>query len=105
MSLSQTEKPSYGFTVAAGSLVVRLGYKMQPSGVLLFAYTQIGDASPQPWRQFLAPPESAVEAAMSLAADAEDYAISTGCALRPNEDLDLDDFIEHLRLSVAGEMH
>jgi hypothetical protein len=105
LSLTPTEKPPYGFTVAAGNLVIRLGYKMQNAGVLLFAYTQIGDAAPQPWRQFLAPPGAAVEAAMALAADAEDYAVSTGHPIRPNEDLDLDDFIEHLSLNVTGEMH
>lgn len=105
MNHTSTERPPYGFTVAAGNLVIRLGYKVQNAGVLLFAYTQIGDATPQVWRQFMAPPESAIEAAMALAADAEDYALSTGHPLRPNEDLDLDDFIEHLSLNVTGEMH
>lgn len=103
--LSHESKPTYGFTLAAGNLVIRLGYKVEGNLVTLFATTQVASNPPQMWRQFQAPKASAVEAAHNLAGEACDYAESTGGLIRPYEDLDLDDFIEHLTLTVQGEMN
>lgn len=101
-----TESPTaYGFTITAGTLVIRLGYKLLGDSVYMFATTQIGDAKPQLWRQFTTHRKAAEEAAESLAADAEEYAEATKCLIRPSEDLDLYDFVEHVALTVRGEMH
>lgn len=101
----QENVAAYGFTMTAGSLVVRLGHRLQHNGVLLFATTQVGDAAPQMWRNFMVTRESAVEQAIALASDAEDYLLSTGGLVRPVEDLNFDDFIEHVGLTVNGEMN
>ena len=49
-------------------------------------------------------PADAIETEM-LADDAIEYAESTGGVIRPSEDLDLDDFIHHLQLTVQGELN
>jgi hypothetical protein len=57
------------------------------------------------WRQFTTTRENAEDAAAALAADAEEYAEATKCLIRPSEDLDLYDFVEHVALTSRGEMH
>ena len=101
-----TETPTaYGFAITAGTLAIRLGYKVNGDTFYMFATTQIGDARPQIWRQFTTTRENAEAAASNLAADAEEYAEATKCLIRPSEDLDLYDFVEHVALTVRGEMH
>ena len=97
--------PTYGFTLTAGSLAIRLGYKVAGNIVNLFATTQIGHNKPQVWRQFSAPRQNAVEAAHKLVLDALEYADATNALVRPSEDLSLDDFIEHMSLTLNGELH
>lgn len=99
------ESAVYGFTLAAGNLVIRLGHVVKPNYVALFATTQIADAEPMMWRQFTCPRSSAVEAAERLAGDAEEYATATRGLIRPTEDLDFDDFVEHLALTISGELN
>lgn len=105
LSPSTVEPPAYGFTLAAGSLVIRLGYRLDGNIVTLFATTQIGPQEPQMWRQFTAPRESAVEAAQELVTEARRYADATKGVVRPSEDLDLVDFVIHLHLTLTGELH
>ena len=99
------EHPTFGFTKAAGNLVIRLGYSDQGHQVTLFATTQIGAQPQQMWRQFQAPRESALRAARALVLEAEAYAASTGGLIRPSEDLDFDDFLAHLSAKLHGELH
>ena len=105
LSPSTVEPPAYGFTLAAGSLVIRLGYRLDGNIVTLFATTQIGQQEPQMWRQFSAPRESAVDAAHELVCDACEYADATNAVVRPTEDLDLGDFVTHLAMNLNGELH
>ena len=104
-STPTAESPTYGFTLAAGSLVIRLGYRLSGNIVTLFATTQIGPQEPQVWRQFSAPRESAVDAAHELVCDACEYADATNAVVRPTEDLDLGDFVTHLAMNLNGELH
>ena len=91
--------------MTAGNLVIRLGHKVQGTTVTLFATTQIADNAPMMWRQFETPRHSAVGAAEMLADDAMEYAESTGGVIRTSEDLDLDDFLHHLHLTIQGELN
>lgn len=99
------EAPVHGFTLAAGNLVIRLGYRDNGATVTLFATTQVGASPPQMWRQFEAPKASAVGAAERLVIDATEYAYSSGGLIRPSEDLDFRDFVEHLSAKIQGELH
>lgn len=95
-----------GFLIVGGNVTVNLGYVLFPQGVLLFATTKIGAAPPELWRRYWTPRESAVKAAEDLAAWSETYITETlGLSVRPIEDLDLDDFIEHLRLRIENEFN
>lgn len=91
--------------MAVGNLVVRLGHKPTPLGMVLFATTQVGDQSPQMWRQFEVPLASVPDMALQLAAEAEDYILSAGGPVRPTEDFDFDDFIEHATRTATGAMN
>lgn len=91
--------------MAAGNLVIRLGYRDSGSLITLFATTQVGPNPPTVWRQFDAPRGSAVGAAWRLMQDAVTYAQSTGGLIRTSEDLDFDDFIGHLSAKIQGELH
>lgn len=105
ITTQDSKQPAYGFTVTAGNLVIRLGHKVQGPTVTLFATTQIADNAPMMWRQFETPRHSAVDAAEMLADDAMEYAESTGGVIRPSEDLDIDDFLHHLHLTIQGELN
>lgn len=95
-----------GFLLVGGNVVVNCGYFLYPQGVLLLAFVQIGDQEPKIWRRHWASKEAAVDAAESLAGDAEEYIMGTlGLAPRPVEDLDLDDFIQHLYMRLNNELH
>lgn len=95
-----------GFLLVGGNVTVNLGYMLYPQGVLLLAFTKIGGQEPTLWRRHWAPKETAVDAAESLAGDAEEYIFGTlGLAPRPIEDLDLDDFIQHLHMRLNNELH
>jgi hypothetical protein len=101
----EPETAVYGFTLAAGNLVIRLGHVIKEDGVVLFATTQIADAAPMMWRQFTSPRHAAVDAAERLVEDAEEYAEATGGLIRPSEDLDFDDFVEHLSRTLEGDLN
>jgi hypothetical protein len=96
---------AYGFTAAAGTLVIRLGHKPVKGGVMLFATTQVADQTPQMWRQFTVGREAAVSMAATLASEAMEYLEATRGLIRPVEDLDFDDFVQHVAMSTNGELH
>jgi hypothetical protein len=97
---------SAGFCQQAAYLKISLYYGVMPdSSIALFAMEQMGTGPPQLWRKFLAPRHAAVRAAQGLCADAALYLDGVSSAWRPSEDLDFDDFIEHIRLHVEGGMH
>lgn len=62
-------------------------------------------STPQIWRQFTTPNNAAVEAAVELAADAQEYLGMVNAPQRPSEDLDFDDFLEHVHLTVTGALN
>lgn len=95
-----------GFSQKAGLLQVTLGYATFPHGVLLlFAQERVADREPVLWRRFWVSRTNAVAEARKLCNDAARYLDMVSTKWRPSEDLDFDDFIEHLRLHVEGGMH
>lgn len=94
-----------GFKVSGAMLTIHVAYAVFPQAVLLVSYLE----TPQgvsPWRRVWAPKASAVEAAENLAGAAEQYLTADlGITPRPVEDLDLDDFIEHLSLRLTNALH
>ncbi len=95
-----------GFTQQAFALKIVLGYMTLPDeSLMLFAYEQWTGKEPVMWRKFLVPQHSALKSAESLCDDASRYLDMVSTKWRPSEDLDFDDFMEHLRLHVEGGMH
>lgn len=95
-----------GFLIVGGNVTVNLGYWTYPNAILLLAFTKIGQQEPQLWRRHWTSMEAAVEAAENLAADAEEYITETlGLMPRAVEDLDLDDFVQHVHMRINNELH
>lgn len=102
----EPEHSAGGFLLVGGNVIVSLGYAVYPQGVLLLATTKIGAQEPLLWRRHWSSKMAAVEAAENLAGDAEAYICETlGLIPRPVEDLDLDDFIQHLSMRLNNELH
>ena len=94
-----------GFKVSGGMLAIHAAYAIYPEAVLLVSYLE-SPSGKSPWRRVWAPRGSAVEVAESLAGAAEHYLTADlGLTARPIEDLDLDDFIEHLSLRLNNALH
>ncbi len=97
---------AHGFRIAGGNVVVSLAYAIYDEGILLVAFTQIGAQPPQLWLRRWASHIAALEAAEDLAGRAEEYITETlGLKPRAVEDLDLDDFIQHLDMRLHNEFH
>lgn len=95
-----------GFLISGGAVTVNLGYQVYPGAIRLMAFIRIGGMEPQLWRQHWTSKMAAVEAAENLAADAEEYITETlGLTPRQVEDLDLDDFVQHVHMRVHNELH
>lgn len=95
-----------GFCQAAGPLKIVLGYSVYShGGIMLFAMEQMFANAPVLWRRFWVTRESAVSQAGSLCDDAAQYLDTVSPRWRPAEDLDFDDFTEHLRAFIEGSMH
>ena len=91
---------------SGGNLKLHLGYRAGASGpVNLFCMEQIGAAPLTMWRNFWVSREAAEEAAENLCAEADDYLDSFESPRRPHEDLDMDDYLEHLRTRVANSFN
>lgn len=97
---------TYGFRIVGGNVTVMLGYAVFEKGVLLYAHTQIAEQGFKPWRRHWTSRHSAVEAAEMLCSDAYDYITETlNLTPRAVEDLDLEDFLEHLRSRIENAFH
>jgi len=97
---------SGGFRLVGGNVTIMLGYAVYDEGVLLHAITKIGDQNPDLWRRYWTSHDVAVASAEELVEDAEYYLFNVlGLRPRPVEDLDLDDFIEHLQARLDGGLH
>lgn len=94
-----------GFTMSCGNLKLFFAYALYAEGVLLLCYEKIGDAGATPWRRHWTSIEAAVDAAENLVGDAEEYVETLGGHTRPVEDLDVDDFIQHLHMRLNNELH
>lgn len=95
-----------GFCQQAAALKITLGYATyKHGGIMLFAMEQVGHNPPQPWRRFWVTKESALRAAEGLCADAALYLDMVSNKWRPAEDLDFDDFQEHLKAYIENSMH
>jgi hypothetical protein len=94
-----------GFRVSGAMLTIHAAYAIYPQGVLLLTYLETPQGT-NPWQRVWTPRENAVEAAENLAGAAEHYLTADlGITPRPVEDLDLDDFIEHLSLRLNHALH
>jgi hypothetical protein len=94
-----------GFRQASGLVEIRVGYVLAGGVVGLFAVLVLPGAAPQVWRQFWAPRAEAMDAAAELCADCMEYLTKFPLPIRPVEDLDYDDFLEHLYCRLNGELH
>jgi len=91
----------YGFRAKAANLELILGYALHRNGLVeLYCSERIGTQSPTVWRNFMTTRTSALDAAECLCADVEEYLDQVRSPRRPSEDLDLDDFLEHLGLAI-----
>lgn len=88
-----------------GNIEVDLGYAIYPEAIMLFSLLKMGAPPYQQWRQHWTSYEAALDAAESLAAEAEAYLESFNAPFRPAEDLDYDDFLEHLSTRINKEFH
>lgn len=94
----ETHKPqhdTYGFRCVAGLLEVSAGYADFGGPVLLYVIENISGTK-RVWRRVWTTRGSAAEQAEVLVGDIEDYLGSIAAVQRPVEDLDLDDFIQHI---------
>lgn len=103
---SNPETVVSGFTQQALALKIDMGYMtFSWGGLMLFAMEQWADRSPVVWRKLWVTRSSALGQARQLCADASRYLDTVSTRWRPVEDLDFDDFIEHLRLHIEGGMN
>ena len=104
----ENQKPTHhvaGFRISAGNVVLTLGYATFLGGqITLFALSSVAGSPATLWREFWTSIESAISEAEQLCADAEEYAETIGF-IRPVEDLDLEDFIQHLTLRIQNGLH
>lgn len=96
-----------GFRLCAGGFfTIYFGHQKTPGGMRLLCGYTAGQHGSTVWRDFDVPLERAAEAAEELVCDAfefiEELRLS---AIRPNEDLGVDDFIEHVRLTAEGMLN
>jgi hypothetical protein len=96
---------AYGFCLCSANLKIYFTYAVYKEGVLLACTERIGDNEPSLWRRHWTSIEAAVEAAEVLVGDAEDYIEMYRLPVRPYEDLDGDDFIQHLHMRLNNELH
>lgn len=94
------------FRLGGVSLVAVVGYLIKGEQVEMFATLVPGVGSPVAWRHFFTPKSSALDEAAQLCADVEEYVIGElGIKVRDVEDLDFDDFLEHLELNINHAFH
>lgn len=96
---------AYGFTLGGVLFKLYLGYALYEEGVLLYCTEKYSSQQREVWRRHWTSFDAALEAAESLAADAEEYFESLGIVARPVEDLDFDDFLFHLESRLTNAFH
>lgn len=96
----------YGFRMASATVAVSPYYEIFGNRVVLGAWIYVAGAPPAQWRRFETPRESAIDQAIELCLDIEEYLVDgLNQVPRPVEDLDLDDFIDHLEMRLTNAMH
>lgn len=93
-----------GFLAAKGLLVIKVGYADFGGPVLLYAIECISDTR-RIWRKRWTHREVAARDAEDLVADIEEYLDQINAVQRPSEDLDLDDFIQHITERYNHGLH
>lgn len=95
------------FKGAAGFVEVHLFYWVHARGVLLAAVIHPPGSPRVMWRRHWVSHIEAVRAAANLASEAEDYLrqITKGQPMREVEDLDWDDYVDHLMTRINKEFH
>ena len=91
-----------GFRLGGPTVEVILGYSDYGKQLLLMSFIHVLNNPLTSWRSIWVTRESAVEQADMLAGEAEAYIEDLGITVRPTENLDYDDFVEHIRLRVEG---
>ena len=94
-----------GFRIAAGHLKLIFGYGIRHNGTITIVVLEVLAGVTSVWREVHTTRDAAVECAESLCADAQEYIDNCQFPQRPYEDLDLDDFIEHLHMRLNHELH
>jgi hypothetical protein len=94
-----------GFRQASGVVSISLGYAVYPEAVLLFSTINLPNTPPQLWHQYWTSYVEAERMAESLAGEAEEYLRRFSLPMRPTEDLDYDDFIQHLHTRINNVFH
>lgn len=94
-----------GFTQARGHISISLGYALYPEAVLLYSFLNMPGNPPQLWRYHWTSYIEAERMAENLASESEDYLDEFKLPRRPVEDLDFDDFIDHLHARINNELH
>lgn len=93
-----------GFRAVRGLLVLEAGYADFGGPVLLYVIEHIG-GSKRVWRRIWTHREVAAEQAEDLVGDIEEYLETINAVQRPVEDLDLDDFIQHITERYQNGLH
>lgn len=95
------------FKGAAGFLEVHVAYFVHEGGVLLTAVIVPPQAPPRQWLRHWSSHIEAARSAENLVAEAEAYLrqMTHGMPMRETEDLDYQDFIDHLRTRMCNEFH
>jgi hypothetical protein len=94
-----------GFTLASGHIAITLGYALYKEAVLLHSHLHMPNSEPKLWRYHWTSYIEAERMAENLAAESEEYLRKFQLPIRPNEDLDFDDFIDHLHARLNNELH
>lgn len=100
--------PSPGwFKAAAGFLEVHLTYWLHEKGVLFASLIVPPQAPSRVWLRHWSSHIEAVRSAENLCGESVDYLrrMTGGMPLRETEDLDYDDFMNHLATRMNGEFH
>jgi hypothetical protein len=95
----------FGFKSAVGPITVSLGYAMYPGAVLLYSHLTTPPSPPQLWRYHWTSKEEALRMAESLCAESDEYLSRFNWPRREVEDLDFEDFLEHLSARLNNELH
>lgn len=97
---------AYGFLAVRGTVQMYLGYAVFGSAVLLYVNEQIADTQPRQWIRFWTSRDRALEQAEQLVERVDEYLNRfKPMPLRSYEDLDSDDFLDHLKARLNNELH